>query len=288
MVVFGDRLLRNRSLDLVPELRVRHRGRVGDVYWRRSAQDSGGTPPEGHYIGFLGQRDADALAERLRGWIHQYKARQSTQAEVSAREFLKAEPEEPNEPKGGSAPEGRRQILNDGLGFSIEVPAGWEVVVARRDAKPLRLLGFTLIRETWRDSEYRPYREGKEWNLLRTVGERKVGIVFYARPGPQPRGRTCEDLLKGTWRKELGFKDLRSRPELSVGPYRGCSVVFKQSGGVEWLAGYSRDLQGVLAKRALYLTDGEISFEIIAYAPLDNELYQDAVDAVIESLTKTA
>jgi len=123
---------------------------------------------------------------------------------------------------------------------------------ARREAKPLRLLGFTLLVETWQDSGYQPYREQKDWNLLRVVGECKVGIVLYARPGPQPRARTCDDLLKGAWRKQLGFKDLRNRPELNVGPYRGCSVLFKQSGGVAWLAGYSKDLQGVLAKRAVY------------------------------------
>ena len=98
-----------------------------------------------------------------------------------------------------------------------------------------------------------------------------------------PLTQTLDGVMNDPWNKRLGLEFLRRTPDLRIGPFEGFSVPRKMPSGA-LLTGFGR-VNSPVATRMAWLGRGNTSVELTGMARLDQPLVQDAIDAMVDSLS---
>ena len=166
-------------------------------------------------------------------------------------------------------------------GLSIDVPSGWQIMVSNDYDGPLRLFGLTILSRIILPREERAYGDGKPWTTLKVRGAPDAGLYLVVRSTPLTQ--TLDDVVNDRWNKQLGLEFLGQTPDLKIGPFEGFSVRRKVPGGA-MLTGFGR-VNSPVATRMVWLGRGDTSVELTGMARLDQTQVQEAIDAMVDSLS---
>jgi hypothetical protein len=251
-------------------LRLRILGNI--VYWHR--EDSSNTSSKtknGRYIGFHGMPDPEAMKATIEEWQEGFSKR----AAETAAAFTEATK------STGPAALAITRVLHAETGLHIDVPAGWQAMVSNDFDGPLRLFGLTILPRIIRTGEERAYGDGKPWTTLKVRGAPDAGLYMVVRS--TPLAQTLDKVVTDPWNQRLGLEILRTTADLKVGPFEGFSIVRKMPGGAV-LSGFGR-VNNPVTTRMIWLGEGNTSVELTGMARLDLEDVQDAIDAMVNSLS---
>ncbi|MFU8765798.1 MAG: hypothetical protein ACNA7T_14805, partial [Haliea sp.] len=185
--------------------------------------------------------DPKAVLALLREW--QERPTRAAQASSEAyRKRSQAQTEQPAPEQGSAAvgeysaavaEEGAVRLVNRELGFTVDLPAPWEVQVEQRFDGPLRVFGITLLPRIIREGKKRPWQAGdsQPWNCLTSRGGPAVGVDFNVqRERVMP---TAESVANNNWAKLLGVKVFHVEEDIRIGNFRGFAVVRKIPAGAD-------------------------------------------------------
>lgn len=234
--------------------------------------------------------DPQVVLALLRDW--QERPTRAAQASSEAyRKRAEAKTEQPAPEQGAAAvgeysaavaEEGDLRLVNRELGFSVDVPAPWQVQVEQRFDGPLRVWGITLLSRIIREGKKRPYQAGdaQPWNCLTSRGGPAVGVDFNVqRERAMP---TAESVANEVWAKLLGVKVFHVENDIRIGNFSGFAVVRKIPAGAD-LAGFGM-LPVDVYLRQWWLQGAGLCFEIQGVAPTDAPVLQETIDLIVKSL----
>ena len=263
------------------ELRIK-----GDtVYWlkliKRNLNGSGtARGPDGIFVGFHGQSDPEATRARIQGWRQAFSERASAGAADFAEKVGAAAATPSVDGKPAPPPAGVLRVRHPGTGLSLDVLADWKVTIKSRHDGPLRILGVKVLPRIIRDGPERPYGDTGSWNLLSVRGAPEAGLDLTIHD--RPLETTLDAVLNDPFTTITATEILSSDPDLQIGPFRGFSVIRRMPGKEV------RSVQALSAPamlRQVWLGHAGMSLELQGYALESQQDVQNAIDAMVDSLT---
>ena len=293
MVVFGNKILREKTPRELKYVRVKSRqGDMGDVYWEirsgqpRSARDVDGNPlnrgPDGYYVGFKGQANAEQLCSEILNWQKQSIESELKTSTASAESYLSSVDQDYKNISNKIPTSGSQLIRNLEYGFSVEVPADWETQVSQRQKGILPFLGISFLDNVIRDGAFNPYGENLNWNLLVTKGTQESWLEIYSSSGSL--ATDWNSVVNDPWAARLNQQVVEQTPNLSVGEFNGFSITRSMSSGVI-IPNYGTTKTDSHIQMS-WLSDGRLSFEIRAIVPAHSLTLQQAVATIASTLRK--
>lgn len=224
-------------------------------------------------LGFLRLAEAEKVEALVRDWQAGFTAA----ATDAARAFTAATPDTTT-----ALPPGLSRVINNDLGFRIDVPSGWTITVNSRHVGPLRILGITLLPRVIRDGTAMPWTgQTTGWNVLTLRGDQATGVDLHGQPGPLDR--TLQDVLQDPIATGLGIQAEATDPMLTIGPWRGFAVTrHLPEGGT--LTGFG-PVPVPVTTRQTWLGNADGKFEIQGFAPKDAPDLHTALHQIVASLT---
>lgn len=291
LVVFGNKLLREKTPRQLKYVRATKRqSDRGDIYWQirsgqhRSAFDEDGKPanrgPDGRYVGFKGQENAEQLCTEILKWQKQALESELEISTASAEDYLSSvDPVEAIKPTHVSS-RGSQTIHNRELGFSVDVPAGWVTQVSQRKKGILPFLKISFLDNLYRDAAFKPYAENLSWNLLITQGTAESWLEIYASPGTLSTDWNA--VINNPWAARFNQKIISQVPNLTLEEFKGFSITRSMSQGVT-IPNYGTTKTDIHIQMT-WLSDGKLAFEFRAIAPAHSATLQQTVATIPTSL----
>lgn len=261
------------------------------IAWRYPLADGRKQARSGGRRGFNGLKcgpdeDPEAVLALLREW----QERPTREAQASSEAFRRRAETAQDQPDAipeavtgeGVVAEGSVTLVNQQLGFAVDVPAPWQVQVEQRFDGPLRLFGITLLPRIIREGKKRPYQAGapEPWNCLTSRGGPAVGVDFNVqRERIMP---TADSVVNEAWAKLLRVKVFHLENDIQIGDFHGFAVVRRIPGGAD-LAGFGM-LPVEVYLRQWWLQGRGLCFEIQGVAPTDAPVLQETIDLIVKSL----
>lgn len=293
LVVFGNKLLREKTFRQLNYVRIHKRqGDCGDIYWEirsgqhRSAHDGKGNPlnrgPDGYYVGFKGQTNAEQLCTEILHWQKQALEHELDTPEADAEDYLaNVNPDAAIKPSHAST-RGSQTIQNKKLGFSVDVPAGWVTRVSHRTKGVLPFLKISFLDKLYRDGAFIPYTENLTWNLLITQGTEDCWLEIYCSQGTLTMD--WNTVLNDPWATRLNQKLISQMPDMMVGEFKGFSITRFMSPGVT-IPNYGTTKTNTHIQTS-WLSNGKLAFEFRAIVPEHSATLQQAVATILTSLRR--
>lgn len=178
---------------------------------------------------------------------------------------------------------GAQRITHTEYGFSLDVPADWDVRVAQHYEKPLKLLGITLLKRVIRPGPARAYSPGDRhpWNRLIIRGGASAGLNISIYP-PGTATTDPGQELDDHWDRVLGVAASSVERDIDIAGFRGFAAVRELPAGSNAIGfGY---LPAAVLSRQWWLTGEDLQLEILGIAPADSATLRETVDRVVHSL----
>jgi hypothetical protein len=255
---------------------------TGDVKWANA--DTYDQDDRRNYVRFLNIQDPKEVTRMLEDWRQEWLDTTARQAEATSAAFRR-----PASEHGGDATQadGIQRIVNPQYGFSIDVPADWEVEVAQNRDGPLRVLGLTLIKRVIRPGKSRSWdpRDTKAWNRMTLSGGPSVGLNLDVHSSTGETMPTEQEVLDDRWGPSLGVTGKFLERDLDVNGLRGFAAVRELPAGINAMG--SGELPAGVISRQVWLSGHGLDFELNAIAPQDSATLQNTLDLVVNSLRPT-
>ena len=282
--ILRNRLIRSVTPEQLDHYKLRIKGDT--VYWltpniRSRNSDSGANRgPDGSLIGFRGQIDPRATKLMIESWRQEL----SDLAATGAAAFLKTmstRASTGDNTENAKPPAGVLRVSHLTSGLELDVLPDWKVTVKTRNDGPLTLFGFTILPRLIRDSPERPYGSGDDWNTLSVRGAPEAGLdlTIYNKP----LNLTLDGVLNDPFTRITSTKILHSRPNLQVGPFTGFSVIRTMPAAMQIKSVPALSAPAMLHQ--VWLTHNGTSLEVTGYALESQTDIQDAIDAMIASIS---
>lgn len=262
-------------------------GDTGFVRWR-----SAGEPlSESRNRGFHRVPRAREVHQLLQDWQQSWQVRSDTRAETSSAAFRQVR--DSGSPENAAAATAAiddtgtavQRIIHPQYGFSLAVPAEWDITVAQNYDGPWRVLGFTLLKRIIRPGTPRPYSpdDRAPWNKLTIRGGASTGLNINIHP-PESATRIPdeEEVLNDRWGKTLGIPVKFFEKDIAIAGFEGHAVVRDLPAGSN-TAGFGQLPVAVLS-RQWWLRGHGLYLEIFGIAPADSAVLQETIDRVVQSL----
>lgn len=255
------------------------------VYWlkliKRNLDGSPGTErgPDGMLVGFHGQSDPEATRARIESWRQSFSERASASAAAFAEQMKSAATAAPGEATP-PPPAGVLRVSHPGTGLGLDVLPDWKVTIKTRHDGPLRIFGVKVLPRIIRDGPERPYGDPGGWNFLSVRGAPESGLDLTIHD--RPLETTLDAILNDPFTKITGAEILSSDPDLQIGRFRGFSVIRRMPGKEV------RNVEALSAPamlRQVWLGHEGMSLELQGYALENQPDVQNAIDAMVDSLT---
>jgi hypothetical protein len=181
----------------------------------------------------------------------------------------------------GTLPAGVLRVSHPATGIKLDVLPDWKVTIKTRTDGPLQLFGFTLLPRIIRDSPERPYNGGGEWNVLSVRGAPEAGLELTIHA--KPLNLTLDAVLSDPFTKITGTRILHTRPDLRIGPFTGFSVIRVMPAAAQIKSVPALSAPAMLHQ--VWLSHNGTSLEVTGYALESQTDIQDAIDAMIASIS---
>ncbi|MBA6411708.1 hypothetical protein H2508_01090 [Parahaliea sp. F7430] len=283
--VFGDKLIRSLAPEQLDKYSLKIQGDT--VYWMKFVHSGGRDTisgqyraEDGRYVGFHGQTDPQATKSMIESW-----RRNISQESLSvASTFVKTMSNRStagNEDQHIDPAASVQRIRHLRSGLYFDIPADWRVAVRSQYDGPLILFGIKLLPRFIRQGPERPYGDSEPWNALsaHAAPEAALDMLIYDRP----LATTLDSVLKDPFTQTTGAKILHSKDQLSIGPFKGFAVVRKLPAGSE--IKNIESLSGPAMLRQVWLGNADCSIEVSGYALERQSKVQEAIDAMIASIS---
>lgn len=266
-------------IDLIPG-----DGETGLVRWRSTDEPLS----ESRNRGFHRVPRAREVHQLLQDWQKRWQEDSDTRAEASSEAFRQVRDSEPaaaTTSLPGDADAAVQRITHPPHGFSLEVPAEWDVTVAQNYDGPWRVFGFTLLKRIIRPGSPRPYSpdERAPWNKLTIRAGASTGLNINIHPPesatPMPEE---EEVLNDRWGKVLGVPVKHFEKDIAIAGFEGFAVVRDLPKGSSSV-GFG-NLPVEVLSRQWWLTGHGLHLEIQGIAPADSPTLQETIDRVVQSL----
>ena len=259
---------------------------TGSVYWlkliKRNLNGSSGTArgPDRILLGFHGQSDPQATKELIERWRQAFSERSSASVGAFVDRMSAAATSTPRDGTPAPPPAGTLRVSHPETALSLDVLPDWKVTIKSRYDGPLRIFGVKVLPRIIRDGPERPYGDPGGWNFLSVRGAPEAGLDLTIHD--RPLETTLDAVLNDPFTTITATEILSSDPDLQIGPFRGFSVIRRMPGKEV------RSVQALSAPamlRQVWLGHAGISLELQGYALESQPDVQNAIDAMVDSLT---
>ncbi|MEQ8514743.1 MAG: hypothetical protein RIC38_03990 [Chromatocurvus sp.] len=262
-------------------------GGVGTVRWHNAAEFG----RDNWIQGFFHIRNARSIYQMLQQWQKAWQQQSNTLAESSSEAYRQHRDNPANATETAShaadksplTPAAAQHIAHAEYGFSLEVPADWDVSVAQHYEGPLKLLGITLLKRVIRPGPARAYSPGDRhpWNRLIIRGGASAGLNISIYP-PGSATPDAGHELDDRWSKVLGVTVSSVERDINIAGFQGFAAVRELPAGSNAIGfGY---LPAAVLSRQWWLTGHDLQLEILGIAPAGSQTLQETVDRVVHSL----
>ncbi len=279
--VLGDRLIRSVTPEQLDRLTLTVRDDT--VYWFR-VHSNQTTPydrgllrgPDGQFIGFHGQSDAEAVKAMIEAW----RLAISRRAADTARSFARTAGDAARLDEEQELPEGARRIRHPRTGLTMDMPANWQALVSTRTDGPLRIFGVILLSRFIRETDKRPYTPDADWNslLVRAAPEAGLELILH----DAPLTVKLDSVLNDPWARLIKAPVIRTEPELNIGPFAGFGVVRALPKGAQIRSNSALSAPAMLHQ--VWLAGEGVSLELKGYALEGQADIQSGIEAMMASL----
>ncbi|PTW55684.1 hypothetical protein C8N35_1127 [Breoghania corrubedonensis] len=279
--VLGDKLIRSVTPAQLDRLTLNVRGDT--VYWFRihanqtMPHDRGLLRgPDGQFIGFHGQSDAQAVKAMIEAW----RLAISRRAAGTAASFSLTMAAADRSDEGQDSLDGVCRIRHPLTGLTMDMPATWQALVSTRTDGPLQLFGVTVFSRWVRETDKRSYTPDADWNCLLVQAAPEAGLEVILHNAPQ--AITLDGVLNDPWAKLANAPVARMEPELRIGPFSGFGVVRTLPGGAQIRSNAALSAPAMMHQ--MWLEGEGYRLELKGYALEGQADIQSAIEAMIASL----
>ncbi len=273
------------------KLQFRSTPRPGSVSWYNVDY-----PPDSDSRGrqgFAHVEDGHAVYRLLQDWQKTIIQEIDKRAEASSEAFrqhtesagveAEAEAEARSEAQAGTEATSAsvQKVKHPEHGFSLDVPAEWDLEVGQDFDGPVKVFGITLIKRITRPATPRPYKPGDDspWNRMTLRGGPSTGLNIKINPA---RMYDEAEVLNDRWGKRLGMEVKFVERDIEIAGFRGFAVVREFPAGSSPM-GFGK-LPLAVISRQWWLSGHGLDLEIQGIAPIDSATLQRTIDLTVGSL----